>query len=219
MKFLCINTAGQAVEIALYIDGKVECFFDGEAHRASECLLIETDKLLSKCAVTLKDLDFFACVIGPGSFTGIRIGLSTILGFAYSLSKKVVGVTTLEVFAYNDVAANGQSPESIVTVMDGSNGTMYIAAYDENINELLEPKCLSTVCAGEFLQLVDEPYAVVADELVVKALNLENFSLYKSDGIALCKAVLKKYESVGAVSYNNLSPLYIRQSQAERDKL
>ena len=73
MNYLAIDTCGQAIEILLYHDGKTVYRRDEQGRRASECLLTMIDQTLEEENLTLGEMDYFACVTGPGSFTGIRI--------------------------------------------------------------------------------------------------------------------------------------------------
>ena len=215
MKFLAINTAGSGVEAALYIDGVTVFESDSEFRKASAVLLPFIDKLLSGANLTLKELDFIAVVTGPGSFTGIRIGLSAARAFAQFTGVRLVPVTYAEVLAYNTTETN--RAETIVTVSDAANGFAYIAAFDEKMRFVLPPEVLKTAQVKKFLDTVDESCAVCFDG-AAEALVADSGKTTvkpKTDCTALIRAALYAFQARGAVPYAQVAPLYVRQSQAE----
>ena len=89
--------------------------------------------------MTLEDLNYIACVTGPGSFTGIRIGVSAVRSMCYALGKPALGIHELRMLAYNK-RADGY--EKILCVTDGSNGTAYICEYDADRKPLTDCLCV-----------------------------------------------------------------------------
>ena len=207
MRYLAVDTASKSMKVLLVYDDKKTYVELSDFKVASVSLMPTIDRCLSELDVQLSDLDFFACVIGPGSFTGIRIGMATIKAFAYVYSKPVVPVTSLELLAYNN-----SGEETILSIMDASNGMRYVAVYDELMNVLLSPSCLSTSELQEFLLTVDEPYGAYIDEVLsseIKGTVPKNFEK------AFSRAVENNFRS--ALDGNLLEPIYIRKPQAERD--
>lgn len=101
MKILAIDTATEVCSVAILEDKNVilERTLDA-VNTHSVALMPLIKEVLSKCNLTINDIDLFACDKGPGSFTGIRIGLSTIKAFCDVTNKPCVGVTSLEGFSY-----------------------------------------------------------------------------------------------------------------------
>ena len=100
--------------------------FHRKAARAHSRLLVPTiDKLLKKARLRLKDIDGFCIGIGPGSFTGLRIGVTTVKGLAYSLGKPIVAVPTLDIIAHNARNFKG----IICPVLDARKGKVYACLY------------------------------------------------------------------------------------------
>lgn len=212
MKYLCINTAGKNIEIALVYDSKRLFWFGTDFKQASVALLPQIDKMLGELNISLEQLDFFACVSGPGSFTGIRIGISTIRAFCYALNKKAIVINYLQLLAYND---NADDTESIISVIDGSNFTAYVGAYNSDRECLLQPKCLSHSQLSDFLQQVDEPNIVCVDDGIASVVK---GCTPKTDGSSLMRAVEQAaLNNDNFVDYNLVVPLYIRVSQAESE--
>jgi len=221
MKFLAINTAGAAVEAAVYSGGATFYKADAEFKKASAVCLPFIDALLAEAKLTLSDLDFIAAVSGPGSFTGIRIGLTILRAFCQLLHLPAVTVTYADVLSYNiGEPGNGEPSayESVITVSDASNGFLYLAAFDAASRDiLLPPAVLRTGQIAAFLESVDEPCVVCPDKssekLAVSA--GKPVAPIKTDGSALVAAVISAYEKRGAIPYCQAAPLYVRQSQAE----
>lgn len=121
MKILSIETVGNICAVALTEDNnliKEEILEDGNTHSVKLMPLV--DKLLKETNITVNDIDLFACDIGPGSFTGIRIGVSTIKAFIDVTNKKTVGVSSLEILARN-VDEDG----IICSLLDAKNDNVY----------------------------------------------------------------------------------------------
>ena len=209
MKYLAIDTASAALKILLKIDGASYYFQSDDYRSASESLLPEIDKLLVGAGITLSGLDFLSCVIGPGSFTGIRIGMAAIKAFAYASGLKVKAVNTLQLLAYN----NSGKADTVVSVCDAGNGYRYVAVYDEKVNKVLEPKCLKIEELEDFLKLIDEPIELFLDNISKASLGCgvvpgkENFA----------RALALASEKAEAMAFNDIEPMYIRKPQAEKD--
>ena len=130
MKILAVDTSSPALSIAIVADGKTLARFHRKVGtRHSELLAPTLEKLLKKippAPFRLKDLDCFAVSIGPGSFTGLRIGVATIKGLAAATGKPVVAVPTLEVLARgtNLVGLRLQTYE-VCPIVDARRGNVY----------------------------------------------------------------------------------------------
>ena len=91
----------------------------------SERLMTAVDNVLKQAELTLGDIDVFGIAIGPGSFTGLRIGLSTVKGLSYATGKKIVTVPTLEAFAWNFPFC----PHPVCLMLDARRGEVYSAVF------------------------------------------------------------------------------------------
>lgn len=205
MKFLAINTAGPALEAALSCGG---FYRDKDNRKASDTLMPSVDSLLSEAHTGLSELDFIACVTGPGSFTGIRIGVSTVRALCYAVGKPALGINYLQMLAYNERA---DEYGRILCVTDASNGMAYIAQYGVDRSVISDCKCVLLEDAVETAKSFNG--AVCADENIAK---------YIERAIAPdenCKTLLRAAESLAnnVSDYKLLLPVYVRQSQAERD--
>lgn len=158
--------------------------------RHSEFILPKIDEVLRNGGVQLKDVDVFACGVGCGSFTGIRVAISTVKGINAVLNKKLVSVNTLETFAYN-------SQEKDV-IMDAGSGRFYYAAYCGG-------KCVTEpqVIDGETAEVLKRKGCLVFDEDVDLTERLAALTEKK----IMCNDFVQ-----------DLIPLYLRKCQAEELK-
>ena len=152
MRVLAIETATPAQSVALLDEDRLlaEASYDAKGSRGG-LLLPTVDHVLRKAGVAAKDLDAVAVSIGPGSFTGLRVGLATAKGLALGTGAAVVGVSTLEALA------EGYEPAEAITIctlLDAYRGEVYLAVFKRRAG------CLERL----------HPDAVLAPEAVVEAL-------------------------------------------------
>lgn len=224
MKILSIETSGKICAVALTEDTtliKEEIIEDENTHSVKFMPLI--DKLLKETNTFLSDIDIFACDVGPGSFTGIRIGISTIKAFMDAKNKKAVGATSLEILARN-INEDG----IICSLIDAKNDNVYCGLFEkkankyimketkfDNINNIIETvKNINSkmffVGNGSIL------YKDMIESKINKAIVITDDKLNKLNAFNICKIA---YENVqNGVDSNNLKPIYLRQSSAERLK-
>ena len=126
MKILAIDTSTDYLSLAILKDEKIIARFHKKAGMRHSILLVPTiDKLLKKVKLKVKDIDSFAISVGPGSFTGLRIGVTVVKGLAFALKKPVVAVPTLDVIANNVSGFSGV----ICPVLDARKNKVYACLY------------------------------------------------------------------------------------------
>lgn len=226
MKVLAIDTSGTNCSVCILDEEKVICDFNlstGTTH--SQTLLPMLDTLKKFSHIDLDDIDVLACSIGPGSFTGLRIGIATIKGFALSLNKKVIGVPTLVGLAYNTSFFNGY----ICSVLDAKNNNVYAGIFkyqngkpilvDNYITDdvdklicILKEKNDNILFVGDGALAFKEKFVESLNEKAFFApIHLNNQLSSSIAKAALDKAMLNEFDD-----YNTLDPLYLKKSQAER---
>ncbi len=134
MKLLAIETATPATRVALAVDGEVVAEVEGDGRPHAAALLPAVERLLAEARIALADVDAFAVSIGPGSFTGLRIGLSTVKAFALG-GRPLAGVPTLAALAWPERDA----APTLVASLDAQRGELYAAAYTVGGDLGLEP--------------------------------------------------------------------------------
>ena len=126
MILLAVDTSTDYLSLVILKDGRLLAKFHRKADRRHSILLVPMiDKLLKKAGLKVKDIDCFAISIGPGSFTGLRIGVTVVKGLAYALKKKIVAVPTIDVIADNAKKFKGM----ICPVLDARKNKVYACIY------------------------------------------------------------------------------------------
>ena len=151
MIVLALDTAGVDCAAAVYDSGRNTMLGEasdmiGKGH--AEHLIGIVDRALDQAGVTLADVDRLAVTIGPGSFTGIRVGVAAARGFALSLHVPAVGVTTLEVMA---AARREKTPgRAVLAAMDAKRDEIYLQPFAADGSPLDEPRALDIADAQAF---------------------------------------------------------------------
>lgn len=123
--FLAVDTSSRYLTVVAEKDGRVEKSFIADcALNHSVVLMDEIERVLSRLSLSPAECDYFAAVTGPGSFTGIRIGISCVKGFASALCKRAAGVTAFEMLSYN---VKSDCPFAVA--IDGLHGNFYVSGY------------------------------------------------------------------------------------------
>lgn len=201
----------------------------GNTH--SETLLPMVDSILELCGYTVDDIDLFACTTGPGSFTGVRIGVATVKGLAYGRGKPCVGVSTPEALAYNSIMCDG----ILCPVMNARRMQVYNALFSceqGQMTRLCEDRALSITELGEELLSYDAPIYLTGDgaKLVYDTLIRENSPLtdrlilqperiLHQSGYSVAQVALTMFNHGLSTTDAALAPVYLRPSQAERERL
>lgn len=223
MLILAIEASAKSASVALMEDTVLIAQYtqcSGLTH--SRTLLPMVEDLLKNTERKLSDVDLFAVAHGPGSFTGIRIGVSTVKGLAWAGEKKCVGVSTLEAMAWHGVMCDGL----VCPLMDARRSQVYNALFE--------------IADGKVTRLCDDR-AISLAELAAELKNLDREALLVGDGAELSFGYLRqngvkcriapenlRYQSawgvgmasLGKIPYtaDELLPVYLRLSQAERER-
>lgn len=218
------DSSTRAGSAAVLRDGEIaaeRCIDAGLTH--SETLLPLCDEVFRQAKVTPADIDFFAVTIGPGSFTGLRIGMGTIKGLAFATGKPCAAIPTLEALAYN---LSG-SDKIIVPVLDARRDRVYTAAF------LAERGEIARLCPDRVVDIdsladnyKDKKIVLIGDAAVVCynrlrdkldcAIAPELNLLPKASGAA--HAALRYIARGETVHAAGLVPEYIQIPQAERER-
>ena len=223
MLILAFESSARAASAALVKDGKLLSQYSqcsGLTH--SRTLLPMGEDMLKNAELTLGDVDLIAVAHGPGSFTGVRIGVSMVKGLAWAADKPCVGVSTLEAMAWHGLAAGGL----ICPVMDARRSQVYNALFrmeDGRPVRLTEDRPIALTELAEELRAYKERVFLVGDgaELSFRTLSAlglpcglapENLRMQSAWGVAM--AAMDKEPG----SADSLLPVYLRLSQAERER-
>ncbi len=228
MLILAFETSAKAGSVALMKEGKLlgESYNNtGLTH--SQTLLKMAEDLLKSCGFTPQDVEAVAVAAGPGSFTGVRIGVAAAKGYAWAKEIPCCGVSTLEAMALSLGAYRGY----VVGVMDARRSQVYTATFQADagrLTRLTEDRAISLAELAEELKNLPEPVFLVGDGSLlcyntlqeqVKSLVLppEHRMHQRAAGVAL--AAEKKLAAGEVCDGATLAPNYLRLSQAERERL
>lgn len=250
MKILAVDTSSKNCSVSIIeVDNNEKQKFnviisennDNEKTH-SQKLMPMIDEIFNKTGLTLDNIDLLACCLGPGSFTGIRIGIATVKAFADVKNIPTVGVTSLESLAYN--TWDSSNADCIVCpIIDCKNENVYSALFSrkdytytqigdniaDNINNVLD-KFISTLSDKIGNEQTFEITFIGDGSILYKDLIITKFSenetlkncklTFSNDNIqssiSLTKCAYEKYLNGLFGDSNYISPLYLRKSQAER---
>lgn len=219
MKILSIDTSSPICAVSILEDNKlIKEISQNNGLTHSEKLMPIIEQILKETNLKLKDIDLLVCDKGPGSFTGIRIGVATVNAFTDSLNISAIGISSLEALAYN-INNNG----IICSLIDAKNDNCYYGVF-ENING--EISLIDTLSVNEISVILDNlkdiksPITFVGDGAIVykdKILEVLPESQFTNDN----DLSAYKLGLVGLTHYKNNSidevlPLYLRAPKAQQ---
>lgn len=193
MKLLAFETSDAIASVALFNDGMIDSVTLRTSQRHAESVLPAAEELLRKHGFTTSDMDAFAVDVGPGSFTGVRIGVCLANALALANGKPVIAVDALEAL----YEAVGEKVRPVACIIDARNGNGYAALFSNGAVDIAQHAC-------------------VISEFVA---NCPEGCLYTGTGTE--SPALPNAASVAAVAVRRkgvkqVSPNYLRPSQAER---
>ena len=228
MLLLCFETSAKAASVALFADGVLV----GESYQNtglthSQTLMVMAQDLLKQCGKTPQQVEAVAVAAGPGSFTGIRIGVAAAKGFAWGAELPLYGVSTLEAMALGLGICRGY----VCPVMDARRSQVYNALFYVNQGEVTrqcEDRAISLEDLEKELKNLSKPVFLVGDgsnlcynTLLKSVPNLvlppEHRLHQRAMGVGL--AALARIAAGDTGDGNGLTPNYLRLSQAERERM
>ena len=223
MLILAFESSAKAASVAL-LDGErlISQYSQCSGLTHSRTLLPMAEDMLKNAEKSVNDVDLIAVAHGPGSFTGIRIGVSTVKGLAWAAGKPCTGVSTLEAMAWHGIAAGGY----ICPVMDARRNQVYNAIFeikDGRPQRLSPDRPIALSELAEEVKKLDGPVFLVGDgaELCKKYFDEngiscriapENLRWQSAWGVAMAA------KDIEPGTADSLLPVYLRLSQAERER-
>ena len=226
MKILALESSAKAASCAVLADGELlASAWQAAGLTHSRTLLPMVEGMLKNSELTMEAMDAVAVAAGPGSFTGLRIGIAAVKGLAWAAEKPCIPVSTLEAMAWPLAHLEG----SIVCAMDARRQQIYNAVFLADggaLERLREDRALSLEEAAAGLAGLDGPMTVVGDGaqmcfdfFTARGIDCRlapvHLRLQSAAGVALA-AWRRRTETVSA---QELTPVYLRLSQAERERL
>lgn len=228
LKILAFETSAIAASVALLDDDKlIGEYYQNCGQTHSRTLMKMAEDLLANCSTTVDALQAIACAAGPGSFTGVRIGVAAAKGMAWGAQKPCIGVSTLEAMAYQAASFDGV----ICCAMDARRNQVYCALFESKggiLTRLCDDRAISIEDLAQELKKYEKPKIMVGDGALLCYNSIgktmpacicapEHLRMQRASGVALAaKARLLSGTDIDGAS---LVPNYLRLSQAERERL
>ncbi len=230
MQILALDSSALTATVALWRDGAILAELScTDKLNHSVKLLPMIDEVFRMAQTSVDETDAFAISAGPGSFTGVRIGISTLKGLAFGTEKLCAPVSTLEALAFNECGYSGV----ICAVMDARRGEFYNALFstdaDGNLLRLTQDRAISAEELLSELQSCGKPVIVCGDGAVLfcefchargfdKMVRLSCPARRVQRGASVACIGAKMLDEGFGISAKALAPLYLRASGAERKK-
>ena len=222
MKILAVDTATQSCSVAILNAGSLSAeltTLNDETH--SKHLMGLIHNVLDVAGFAAGELDGIAVTIGPGSFTGLRIGVSTVKGMAYALNKPVVGISSLDALAWQC----GDCAYLICPMLDARKGEVYSATYRLRGKTLTQTSQQQAAPPAAAFDEIQEPCVFIGSgatlyrEDIIESLG--DFACFAPEGQHIIRASsigflsLQRFKTHDTCDAANLVPQYIRKSDAE----
>ena len=222
MKILALETSTKVGSVAI-TEGEhlIAEYILNVISTHSERLLPSIDQILKDSKLSIREIDGFAISLGPGSFTGLRIGISTVKGLAFAAGKRVAGIPTLDVLAHNLAYTHCM----VCPIIDARKGEIYTALYKGNGRGTLKKLTADLVLKpDDLLEMVKGPVIFLGDGAEVYQDKLgsdkdDHFFapvyLHQPRASVLAKLGLEKFKQGHMFKEEEIQPLYCRLAEAE----
>jgi tRNA threonylcarbamoyladenosine biosynthesis protein TsaB len=221
MRVLAIDTATEACSAALELDGQVLERYEVAGRSHTERLLPQVHALLAEAGITFAQIDGFICGVGPGSFAGVRIGVSFVKGLALALDRPVVPVTSLAMLAQPALEGGAQA---VMAAIDARMNEVYAGTFRADASGLATPSSAAIVSAPERVRFEGEgPWVAVGTgwarhEAALRA-GLSG-KIVRLDATALPRAATAltlaraAFAAGNTITADALAPVYLRDQVA-----
>ena len=197
MRYLFINSATANLVVAILIDGKIAYLYDNNDDKdTSSKIMPVIDEAFKKSSITPKEIDKIFVVNGPGSFTGIRVGLTVAKVMGYSFSIPVIPVSSLE-FMCSGFDFN------VMGLIDARRGYVFAGEYDGNLNSIYKDSYV-------LFDNIDSKFKYVSYDKFDFDVLKPKFDLLK---------IIKKHENDSILNVHNINPNYLKLTEAEEKRL
>ena len=223
MKILAVDTSTSTCTVGIAnADGVLAEFVDSNGQTHARHLMGMIHSSIAASGIPIQEIDGFAVVTGPGTFTGLRIGISTVKGLAYALSRPAVGVTSLAA-----LAAQADLPTKLVCpVMDARRSEVYYGLYESEGGDVSQvgmhhvaPPSELTKDIRSSCQFIGNGARLYRETFVAALGTLARFSRPCQDTIraeTIARLALEQFQKNETQKLSVVAPYYIRKSDAER---
>ncbi|MBR3230053.1 MAG: tRNA (adenosine(37)-N6)-threonylcarbamoyltransferase complex dimerization subunit type 1 TsaB [Bacilli bacterium] len=197
MRYLFINSATANLVVAILIDGKISYLYDNNDDKdTSSKIMPVIDEAFKKSSITPKEIDKIFVVNGPGSFTGIRVGLTVAKVMGYSFNIPVIPVSSLE-FMCSGFDFN------VIGLIDARRGYVFAGGYDRDLNSIYKDSYV-------LFDNIDSKFKYVSYDKFDFDVLKPKFDLSK---------IIKKHENDSILNVHSINPNYLKLTEAEEKRL
>ena len=203
---LFIDTSTSNVSISIVKDGKILSIIqEGIPNEHSKFATSYVKKVIDEAGIDANDVDNIMVANGPGSFTGVRIGVTIAKTYGYLINKDIIPVSSLKC-----LAVSCDKKDLIMSVISANRNNYYVGIYDDSYNEIISEQFVSS---EKLLELINEynPY-IVSNEFYV--LGKYKFNKVNLDVVR----IVEYYKNMNKVNYHALVPNYLKLPQAMENK-
>lgn len=223
MKILGIDTSSEVATIAVMDENKlIGEYTINHKKTHSQKLMPMIEEMLRSCEISVDDIDLIGVAIGPGSFTGLRIGVATAKAMAHVRNIPIASINTLESLAFNMNLSKG----IIYPILDAQRNQVYTCKFTWENNTMVALEDISVKDIDSLLEEIKERYeeAIVLGEAAdlykdkfegLKNVYISPNSHKLAKASSICELALQKYNKGEVSNCYEISPFYIRKSQAE----
>jgi len=220
MKILGIDTATKNLTLGIYDNGKIYEYHLEVGRKLSVLLSVTIKRVLEALELRLNDIDYFACGIGPGSFTGMRVGVSTIKGLCLGLNKPVIGISTLDILAKS--VKPGLSP--IAAIVDAKRNLIYCGIYRNKNGVLKRVKPYMLLNEAAFFEkalpssiLLGDAISLYREKLIrnIKGVTLLDKDCWYPKAHNIIALALERIEDEKLNSAFHIEPIYLYPKECQ----
>ena len=205
MKYLFLDTSSFYINISIIIDNKIiEKFSINNSPKMSENIFVYIGDLFKKSKIKINDIDKVFVVNGPGSFTGVRVGVTIAKTMAWSLQIPIITLSTLELYATTTCYY-----KYLIAFINDRNGYLYAGIYDNDLNNFMPDKYLHM---SELLKEIQD----IKDCVMIGYEDLDTSIEIIEPKLDILK-IINKYENNNSVNVHLVKPNYLKMIDAERN--
>ncbi len=213
MLILAFDTTVASCSVALWRDGKsLRTEYRPMKNGQAEALIPLIEGIMNACDTSYSDLDRIAVTLGPGSFTGVRVGIATARAIGLAAEKPLVGIATTEVYA----AAAPEENKNILTAIDTKRGDLYVQIFDTSLKSLSN---IEVTTIGELPKLIGPDPVTVVGDAALAVTDVLGESATLSDAPPFPDvALLAKLSSTRTPEPRDIAPIYARAPEIGRPR-
>ena len=202
---LLIDTASSRIVLGLYQDDTIlQEIKEENDHQLSVRIFPLLDQLFQETKLSPKEVDEIVVVTGPGSFTGVRIGVTIAKTYKWNFNKKIITVSELQCMASTEV-----DTDYCIPMIDARRNAVYAGIYDRNLDAVIPDQYITLDALQKKVEELDGTYTFISDQ------TFPSIDVIKSN--MNLKVILKKHENDEGINPHQVNPNYLKKTEAEEN--